>query len=181
MQFRFHSATMVMAACTAAGITLPAFAHVTLEVPEAVQGSYYKATFTVPHGCQGAPTTKVRVQIPDGVTGVKPQPRGGWKLSTVKAKLAVPLDNGHGGKITEAIREVVWTGGPLPDDQFEEFKVQMKLPDSPNATVYFPVVQECQGKGGTAEGINRWIEIPEGGKSSHDLKLPAPGLKLRAK
>ena len=104
-------------------------------------------------------------------------------IVAILSAIAIPsyTDYVQRGKITEAIREVVWTGGPLPDDQFEEFKVQMKLPDSPNATVYFPVVQECQGKGGTAEGINRWIEIPEGGKSSHDLKLPAPGLKLRAK
>ena len=36
-------------------------------------------------------------------------------INAVKAKLATPLDNGHGGKITETVREVIWTGGPLPD------------------------------------------------------------------
>ena len=153
----------------------PAAAHVTLETGEAITGSYYKATFTVPHGCEGAATTRVRVQIPDGISGIKPQPRTGWKLAVVKAKLATPLDNGHGGKITETVREVIWTGGPLPDEQFEEFKIQMKLPDAPGTTVYFPVVQDC------TKGVNRWIEIPEAGKSSHDLKLPAPGLRLKPK
>ena len=156
--------------------SLPALAHITLEHQAAHAGSYYKATFTVPHGCDGAPTTKVRVQIPDGITSIKPQPRSGWKLAVVKEKLATPLDNGHGGKITEAIREVVWTGGPLPDEQFEEFKIQMKLADAPNTTVYFPVVQECP-KG----GVNRWIEVPAAGQTSHGLKHPAPGLKLKPK
>ncbi len=175
MQFRISPAAII-AATIATGLSFSASAHVTLEISEAITGSYYKATFTVPHGCDGAPTTKVRVQIPDGLTSIKPQPRSGWKLAVTKEKLAKPLDNGHGGKITEAIREVSWTGGPLPEDQFEEFKIQMKLPDAPNTTVYFPVVQECP-KG----GINRWIEIPEAGKSSQGLKLPAPGLKLKPK
>jgi uncharacterized protein YcnI len=180
MQFRIPSAAIVLAAF-ATGLSLPASAHVTLENGEAMTDSYYKATFTVPHGCNGAPTTKVRVQIPDGVGSIKPQPRSGWKLAVVKEKLATPLDNGHGGKITEAIREVSWSGGPLPDEQFEEFKIQMKLPDSPNTTLYFPVVQECRGDRGKAGGINRWIEIPAAGQSSHSLKLPAPGLKLKPK
>ena len=152
-----------------------AFGHVTLDGGEAVSGSYYKAVFTVPHGCEGSPTVKIRVRIPDGVTSVKPQARAGWKLATVKSKLATPIDNGHGSKITEGVTEVSWSGGPLPDDQFEEFKIQMKLPDSPDATLYFPVVQEC------AKGVTRWIEVPEAGKSSHDYRAPAPALKLRAK
>ena len=180
IQSRIQSAAFTLAAL-AAGLSFSASAHVTLENGEAVTGSYYKATFTVPHGCDGAPTTRVRVQIPDGVTSIKPQPRSGWKLAVVKEKLATPLDNGHGGRITEAIREVSWTGGPLPDEQFEEFKIQMKLPDTPNTTVYFPVVQECRSERGKADGINRWIEIPAAGQSSHSLKLPAPGLKLKPK
>ncbi|QQO12846.1 DUF1775 domain-containing protein [Bradyrhizobium diazoefficiens] len=41
--------------------------------------------------------------------------------------------------------------------------------------LYFPVVQECESS------VNRWIEIPEGGKSSADYKEPAPGVKLLPK
>ncbi len=152
-----------------------AFAHVTLEAGEAPSDSYYKAVFTVPHGCEGAATVKIRVQIPESISSVKPQGRPGWKLATVKAKLAAAIDDGHGGRITEGIREVNWSGGQLPDDQFEEFKIVMKLPDAPNTTLYFPVVQEC------TKGVNRWIEIPEAGKSSHDYRQPAPTLKLRPK
>jgi periplasmic copper chaperone A len=37
------------------------------------------------------------------------------------------------------------------------------------------VVQECE------TGVNRWIEIPADGKSAHDLKEPAPGVKLLPK
>src|SRR5262249_9663426 len=138
-----RAAALISFLSLAALIAPAAFAHVTLEGREAATDSYYKAVFTVPHGCDGSPTRSVRVRIPDGVSGVKPQARQGWKLSTTKAKYEKPIDDGHGGKITEGVREVAWSGGSLPDDQFEEFKIQMKLPDAPNTTLYFPVVQEC--------------------------------------
>jgi uncharacterized protein YcnI len=42
----------------------------------------------------------------------------------------------------------------------------------PNTVLYFPIVQECES------GTDRWIEIPAAGKSSDDLDMPAPGIKL---
>lgn len=150
-------------------------AHVTLEVQEATAGGFYKATLKVPHGCDGQPMVKMRVQVPDGVTNVKPQPKPGWKVATVKGKLNTPYDDGHGKMITEGIREVAWSNGRLPDDQYDEFAMQVRLPDAPNTTLYFLVVQECP------KGVNRWIEIPETGKTSRDLKQPAPALRLKPK
>jgi len=150
-------------------------AHVTLEVREAVAGSYYTAGLQVGHGCSGSPTKSVRVQIPGGFSSVKPQPKAGWKLATVKAKLDTPLDNGHGGKITETVREVVWSGGRLLDEHFDVFVLRAKLPEKGGDVIYFPVVQECE------KGVNRWIEIPAAGKSRRDLKQPAAELKLLPK
>lgn len=149
-----------------------AHAHVTLESTRASADSYYKATLRASHGCKGSPTVKLRVRIPEGVTGVKPQPKSGWKLEINKVKLPAPLDIGHGVKITETVSEVAWSGGSLPDEHFDEFMMMMKLPDRPGTTLYFPVVQEC------TEGVHRWIEMPAQGKSAHDLKEPAPALRL---
>ena len=156
-------------------LAMPASAHVTLEVREAVIGSYYTAGLQVGHGCSGSPTKSVRVQIPEGVSSVKPQPKPGWKVSTVKAKLDVPLDNGHGGKITETVREVVWSGGRLLDEHYDVFAFRAKLPEKGGDVMYFPVVQECE------KGVNRWIEIPSAGKSRRELKQPAAELKLLPK
>lgn len=150
-------------------------AHVTLEVQEAGAGSFYKAVLKVPHGCDGQAMVKMRVQLPDGVTNVKPQPKPGWKVATIKGKLNTPFDDGHGKMITEGIREVAWSGGRLLDEHYDEFAIQVRLPDAPGSTLYFLVVQECQ------KGVSRWIEIPETGKSSRDLKQPAPALRLRPK
>ncbi|MBP2291876.1 DUF1775 domain-containing protein [Azospirillum rugosum] len=59
-----------------------ASAHVSLETREAPAGSYCKAVLRVPHGCGGAATTAVRIRLPEGVIGVKPMPKPGWKLAT---------------------------------------------------------------------------------------------------
>jgi uncharacterized protein YcnI len=42
-------------------------AHATLERQQAAIGSFYKAVIRVPHGCEGQPTLRVRVQVPEGV------------------------------------------------------------------------------------------------------------------
>lgn len=169
--------TIPAVAALALAAVVPTFsqAHVTLEVQQAAAGSTYKAVLRVPHGCAGAPTNTVRVKIPDGATGVKPQPKPGWQLSTVKGKLAKPIPDGHGGTITEGVVEIAWSGGNLPDDNYDEFVFRMGLPKTPDVTLYVPVVQECPQ--GAAE---RWIEIPAAGQKADDLKSPAPQLKLTA-
>lgn len=154
---------------------MPASAHVTLDTREAPTDSYYKAVFNVPHGCEGSATTNIRIRLPEGLQSVKVQPKQGWKVSTVKTKLATPVTGGHGESITETVSEVSWTGGPLLDEHIDEFMMQIRLPNAaPGTILYFPVVQECE------KGVNRWIEIPEPGKSNN-LKQPAPALRLTPK
>ena len=156
----------------------PAYAHVTLEGRQAAIGTWYKAVFAVPHGCAGSATTKIRVQIPDGVIDVKPMPKPGWNVEVVKGKYAAPYDF-HGGKISEGAKEVVWSGGKLLDDNYDEFVISTFLTGAlkPNTTLYFPTVQECE------QGISRWIDIPAGEDAghAHDSKWPAPGVKLLPK
>ena len=149
-----------------------ALAHVTLERTQAPADSYYKAVLQVPHGCKASPTVAIRVRIPEGVTSVKPQPKPGRKLGITRAKLPQPVDAGHGRMVSERVSEVAWTGGLLPDEYFDEFKLVMKLPDKPGATLYLPVVQECR------DGVTRWIETPDAGKPASELKEPAPALQL---
>src|SRR5437764_10120060 len=91
-------------------VAAPAFAHVSLETRQATIGSSYKAIFMVPHGCAGSATTKIRVQIPEGVIGVKPMPKAGWNLETVKGRYAADYDY-HGSKMSEGVKEVAWSGG----------------------------------------------------------------------
>ena len=104
----------------------PACAHVGLETKQATIGSSYKAVFTVPHGCAGSPTVKIRVQIPEGVIAAKPMPKAGWNVEAIKGKYATEYDY-HGSKLSEGVKEVVWSGGKLPDHHYDEFVVSTFL------------------------------------------------------
>jgi uncharacterized protein YcnI len=170
-----HSLCLITLATLAAS---PASAHISLENRQATIGAGYKAVFAVPHGCAGSATIKIRVQIPEGVIAVKPMPKPGWNVEAIKGKYATEYDY-HGKKSSEGVKEVVWSGGKLPDDNYDEFVVSTFLTDGlkPNSMLYFPVVQECE------QGVSRWIDIPAEGSAadSNDNKSPAPGVKLMPK
>lgn len=171
------SKMIFMAAAFAALGATQALAHVTLETQTASVGATYKAVARVPHGCKGAATTRLRVQIPEGVIAVKPMPKPGWTLETVKGKYEKAYDY-YGTPTSEGVREVVWSGGKLLDEHYDEFVFRAYLTTDlkPDTTLYVPIVQECEGG-----GVERWIEIPAAGKVSDDYKFPAPGLKLTPK
>jgi uncharacterized protein YcnI len=154
-----------------------AFAHATLEKGEAALGSTYKAVFRVPHGCEGKPTIAVRVQIPEGVIAVKPMPKAGWTLEKVRGAYAKSYDY-HGTPMTEGVKEIVWSGGSLPDDEYDEFVLRGTLAGDfkVGEMLYFPIVQECPDG-----AVERWIEIPAAGQSSDDLESPAPGIRILEK
>jgi periplasmic copper chaperone A len=147
-------------------------AHVTLESQEAASNASYKAVLRVGHGCDGKPTTAIRVQIPDGVIAVKPMPKAGWQVDTVKEKYERPYDY-FGSELTEGVRQIAWTGGELRDDFYDEFVFVGRLTEfEPGTVLNFPTVQECAG------GVHRWIEIPATGQDPNELEEPAPQLTI---
>jgi periplasmic copper chaperone A len=156
----------------------PACAHITLENRMATIGAGYKAVFAVPHGCAGSATIKIRVQIPEGVIAVKPMPKPGWNVEVIKGKYSSDYEL-HGTRISEGVKEVVWSGGKLRDDNYDEFVVSTFLTGAlkPDTVLYFPTVQECE------QGTSRWIEVPAEGHAdqAHESKWPAPGVKLVSK
>lgn len=164
------------AALAALLLTAPAaLAHATLEVTGAPQASTYKAVIRIGHGCDGQATERLRVQIPEGVISVKPMPKPGWTVEKVKGAYAKPYDY-YGTELTEGVKELVWSGNALPDDEYDEFVFRAYLTDAlpVGSTVSFPIVQEC------ATAAERWIEIPAAGQSADDLEYPAPGVLIGA-
>lgn len=156
-------------------LTTHTFAHATFEVAEAKQNSYFKATLRVPHGCDGEATKRVRIAIPEGMIAVKPMPKPGWTLSTTSGDLSRSHVL-HGKEIKTGVKEIVWSGGNLADDHYDEFVFQARITDQLPAgeTVFVPVTQECD------KGKAAWIEIPAKGQDPHDLKSPAPGIRIVA-
>lgn len=172
----FHLARAVGAVLFLALACAGAGAHIVLETPEAKVGASYKAVFKVPHGCEGAATVEVRIDIPEGVIAVKPMPKPGWTIALKKGRYARSYAFYHGEQLGEGVREVTWTGGPLPDEYFDEFVLGTFIAGEaePGRAIYFPAHQRCE------TGEQRWSEIPAAGQSAHDLKFPAPRLTLVA-
>ena len=138
-------------------MTLPVFAHVTLETGSAPAGSYYKAVLRVGHGCAGSATKAIRMQLPVGFEAAKPMPKAGWALA-----------------LSANSSEVTWTAqspdNTLPDAHYDEFVLRTKLPANASAAAvpaWFKVLQSCDN------GVNDWSQTPESGTSTKGLKTPA--------
>ena len=146
-----------------------ALAHATLDSSEAAAGSAYRAVIRIGHGCDGQATQTLRLSLPEGFYNAKPMPKAGWKLETVKGAYAKPFDN-HGTEMTEGTREVVWSGGDLQDDWFDEFIVRgtVGADVAPGTVLYFPVVQEC------ASAKADWTDV----SGSDEVPNPAPAVTV---
>ena len=163
-----------LVAAALVAISAPALAHVTFETPQSAPNRTYKGVLRIPHGCDGQPTLKVGVRIPEGVIDAKPMPKPGWTLETVRAPYAKTYQL-HGKSLSEGVTEIVWSGS-LDDAHYDEFVFQVRFTDAfpAGATVYFPVVQTC------ANGVEEWTQIPAAGQDPHGLEAPAPGVRLVA-
>jgi hypothetical protein len=127
----------------------PAMAHTELEPEEATSGSIETLTFNVAY--EGAGTTGLDVELPEGAAVVEVPVKTGWTSST-----------------DDDANTVSWRGGPVEAD--EEFEVVVQLPDT-TGVVRFPSIQL------TTEGEVAWISPDEG--EGHDTN-PAPRMTLIA-
>ncbi|WP_367848437.1 YcnI family protein [Rhodoferax sp. WC2427] len=169
----FSFALKSVAACALAISASTSFAHIVLADPAALANTGYSAALRVGHGCDGAATTAIRVTVPAGFQGAKPQPKAGWVLSTTVGRLAKPYDN-HGTPVTEGVTHITWTATPgnaLPDAYFDEFVLRGSLP-AEAGTMAFKVLQTCE------KGSIDWSDMPAPGTSAHDLKTPAAMLEI---
>lgn len=167
---------LLMTAATLAATLLvagPASAHVSATPSEGASGGYARFAFRVPHGCDGAPTDEVAIQMPAGVVSVKPEFVPGWDAVAEIGPYDEPVEL-HGEELTEGVQSVTWTAQPgqeLPDDHFREFGLSVKLPDGEAGdALYFPTVQSCPDGSEIA-----WIEIPSG---DEEPESPAPSVTL---
>ncbi|SJM59741.1 Conserved membrane protein in copper uptake, YcnI [Frigoribacterium sp. JB110] len=139
-------------------------------------GSYSILTFSVPHGCDGAATTEVAIQIPEGINAVTPTRNSLYTVEKVMEDLDTPITDSHGNEVTERVAQVVYTAAtPLPDGQRDAFELSLQIPeDAADTALYFPTVQTCE------QGETAWVQIPEEGQDGHDLDAPAPSVDVVA-
>ena len=151
----------------------PASAHVTVSPSDATAGAFTVLTVSVPHGCDGSPTTRIEMQIPEQILSVTPTRNPFYEVETKVAELDEPVTDGDGNEVTERISSVVYTADqPLPDGMRDSFELSFQVPDAAGETLTFPTVQTC------AEGETAWIEVPEEGEDAEALEHPAPAFEV---
>lgn len=128
----------------------PAAAHVVIAPATAPAGGYYAGVLRVSHGCDGAPTLALRVDIPAGVVSAKPQPKPGWTIQIEREPLPTPITSESGATVRDRAKAITWRGR-LPDDEFDAFGLMLRLP-AQAGPLALPVVQTC------AKGETRWVE-----------------------
>jgi uncharacterized protein YcnI len=165
-----------VAVCALLAGASASFSHVVLEDGAAAAGTSYRATLRVGHGCDGSPTTGMKVFIPAGFNGAQPMPKPGWSVSTKVGKLEQPYES-HGTKNTEGVLEISWVANSLanvlPAAFYDEFVLRGTIPSKPGP-VWFKVVQSCE------KGNNDWVEVPAfaTSTSTKGLKMPAALLEV---
>ncbi|WP_077926901.1 YcnI family copper-binding membrane protein [Wohlfahrtiimonas populi] len=151
-----------------------ATAHVSfIDAKPMTEGKPFKATFAIPHGCEGTPTTKVTIKIPEGVIGIKPMSKSGWTLSTETIQYAKTYQQ-YGKDVTQGVSSITWEGS-LPDQYYDEFTITGYFADNANNSeaLYFPVIQNCE------VGEYLWTDTSGHQHHGHDSKeLNAPSLKV---
>lgn len=148
-------------------------AHITLETKTVEAGSWAKLVLRVPEGCDGSPTTAIKVDMGKDFFLPRPMPKAGWKLDVTREKLDKPI-KAHAVDITEGIRTATWSGSRLPDEYYDEFIVFTRVPLTPGK---YPVkvTQVCE------KGSIDWHEVAKPGQSRRELKAPAPELDVLPK
>mgnify|MGYP003645408367 CR=1 FL=1 len=129
-------------------------AQVFLEQTQAESGSYYKGILTVTEGCNDSATTSITVDIPEGLQFVQPMPKAGWQLEIIKKPVERPFFK-DGIEITEAVRQITWSGNSLHDIHFDEFIFRGRIGVGATSVLYFPVIQKCES------GELYWDQIAE--------------------
>lgn len=144
-----------------------AWAHIVADPALAQPGSYFRTALRVGHGCDGQPTTAIRVRFPAGIVSATPQAKTGWQIGIERRKLEKPVAGAHGKMTDSEIAAISWSRGSLPGDQFDEFGLVVMIPQTPGAKLWLPVEQTC------TESTVNWDQIPAAGQSPHALPHPA--------
>ncbi|PZF55045.1 nuclear export factor GLE1 [Curtobacterium sp. MCSS17_008] len=170
--------TVAVTAAIVLGTAAAASAHVEADVTSTAANSYTTATFSVPHGCDGSPTTKLVFQVPESVIEVTPTVNPNWTISKTTEPYTAPSSSAAGDEETEAgaerVTSITYTARtPLPADERDTFSLSFSLPDGePGDRVSFPVAQTCE------QGSTDWDQVQQDGQA--EPEHPAPSIVLTA-
>jgi len=147
----------------AALVSSTAQAHVSIASGPAFANTSQEVAFGVGHGCEGADTYRVQIDIPASVSSVRPELNDFGQ---------VDVETDAAGTVVA----VTWTKSEtsvLPADSlYYKLLIRLKAPAQPFTMVYLPAHQTCRAADGT-ETVVDWVGIDEAEGSDVE---PAPAL-----
>ena len=139
-----------------------AHAHVSVASGLAFSNTTQEVTFGVGHGCEGADTYRVQVDIPEGITSVRPETSGFGQ---------VDVETDAAGAVVSVSWQKPDADVLAGDTQYYKLTMRLKTPDRPFASFHFPAHQTCMGSGGATTTVE-WVGLDE---TDPDVE-PAPTL-----
>lgn len=109
---------LIVAGIVSLGLSTATYAHVTVKPAEVATASYQTFTVSVPNE-KTIPTTEIKLDIPQGVTGATPTVKPGWEITTEKD------GEGEAARVTS----ITWSGGEVGDGLRDEFTFSAKTPE----------------------------------------------------
>jgi len=160
MQHKITATSLALAAALTSGA---AAAHISISSGPATANQSQEVAFSVGHGCEGADTTSVTIEIPEGVTSVRP-------MTSDFGQIAVTTDDA--GTVTAVSWTKLASTVLASDVGFYKLIVRLKAPDQPFSTLYFPAHQTCTDAEGK-ESVVDWVALEETADAE-----PAPTLPI---
>jgi len=150
----------------AAFLASAARAHIDIE-SAATANATNEVVFVVGHGCSGADTYRVNIEIPAGVTSVR----------ALRSDFGTPTVQKDGsGNVTSVTWQKPDAEALAEDIAFYRLVLRLRTPDQPLTTLYFVSHQTCRAANGTLTTVD-WSDLPTTPAGSQTGN-PASPLKL---
>jgi uncharacterized protein YcnI len=160
----------VIALLAAAGFLLvPARAHAHISVASGpgFANTTQEVSFGVGHGCAGADTYSVRIEIPAGVTSVRPVRSDFGKVS---------VEKNAAGDVTAIVWQKADSELHASDISYYKLVIRLKVPNQPFTTLHFPTRQTCKASDGSLSTAD-WVGTSES-SGGGETQGPAPALRI---
>jgi uncharacterized protein YcnI len=145
-----------------------AAAHISIVSGVGIANTSQRVTFGVGHGCAGADTVKVRIEIPAAVSSARPE-------TSDFGKLSLEAD------ATGAVSAVTWQKADADvfeaDIAYYQLTIRVKVPNQPFSTIFFPAHQTCRAADGTLSTVD-WVGLPTDPVVDGGADEPAPALSI---
>jgi uncharacterized protein YcnI len=161
----------LFALVVAAGLGLAprlADAHISIASGPGFANTTQEIAFGVGHGCAGADTYKVRIEIPSTVTSVRPVRSDFGKVS---------VEKDAAGTITAAVWQKADADALDADIAYYKLVLRLKVPNQPFTTIFFKAHQTCRAADGTLSTTD-WVMLPTDPVVDGGTDEPAPSLTI---